>query len=360
MSSLTQRVASNFRGATRSKGNNYFYRDLVYIVRGDDRSAIATIGGGDEYSVDLATQGRLLGAFCTCPHSQTAYCEHIWATILAAESKGFLRASGTVRSMYRLDSRLDSVPVEVSPEPPPSKERPSSLILGIKESETQYSEASTPQRQILYLINVPDSLVAGDLVVDIAIRWLSTNGEWGKVKTRSAQIMRYSQLADDADRQILAHISGNRDQHQSCSLDDLVPPRCRLVPPLDRTLIPMMCRTRRCRLRFGRSTNYIPSVKWDDCGEWEFWLVITRDDKCGRYVIRGQLRRGDRRMSLSEPALLTVGGMVFAQRHASLLDYSGAFDWISHLRKHGQMDVPPGAKERAARSTACYVCPSEA
>ncbi len=105
-------------------------------------------------------------------------------------------------------------------------------------------------------------------------------------------------------------------------------------------MIPLMCRTRRCRLRLSRDSGDFP-IEWDDGEPWEFQLRVRPDAAMvRRYVIEGTLRRGEEERELSTPALLLASGFVFWQnRAARLLDF-GAFGWITHLRQYGPFPVP--------------------
>jgi superfamily II DNA or RNA helicase len=343
MGLLTTRLSSYFSAATRSKGNNYYYRRLVDIVDGDDYSAVAMVSGGSYYDVDLSVENLTLLVSCTCPHFEAAYCKHIWATMLAAESEGLLEAARGVRVIARrLGNRLDSTIAEKRLEPPAWKQQFETLGRSLKESRTHNPEPPSAQRQIFYLIDVTDSLQHGVLALQIAIRDLKANGEWGKIRTQGVPTIHYRAVPDPADRQILSQIAGAKQQYYyPYSFDDSVPQSCRMFPPLDRTLIPMMCSTGRCCLRLTQQgTDDMPVLEWDDGDQWEFWLEVARDEAAGRFVVSGILKRGDERMSLSDPALLTAGGMVFTRERAALLDDSGAFEWIAHLRRNGRLEVP--------------------
>src|SRR5262249_19682501 len=96
MKSLTSILASHFGGPTRSKGDSYFYRGRVDIVEGDESSVTAIVTGHDFYDVELSIEAETLSVFCTCPRFRTHYCKHIWATMLAAESDGFLTGEGVL------------------------------------------------------------------------------------------------------------------------------------------------------------------------------------------------------------------------------------------------------------------------
>jgi len=77
-----------------SKGRNYFRSGAVQIEKASEDRLEATVKGGGWYSVVLYLDmgEETVVASCTCPHYEDInLCKHIWATVLAAESKGYLR-----------------------------------------------------------------------------------------------------------------------------------------------------------------------------------------------------------------------------------------------------------------------------
>ena len=120
----------------------------------------------------------------------------------------------------------------------------------------------------------------------------------------------------------------------------------KLFEPLDQTLMPMMCKTGRCRLlgsAAGQTDAYVTPrdemlpLNWDDGEPWEFWLEMRRDES--QVVTLGSLRRAGERMELSEPSLLTPA-LVFARGRAARLNDFDAFAWISQLRAQGPLYAP--------------------
>lgn len=87
---LTSKFALRFKERVRSRGQSYFARRRVDIVTGDKQVVQAVVNGSEEYDVSLKIVGRDLLVGCTCPYYENALCKHIWATMLAAERKGYL------------------------------------------------------------------------------------------------------------------------------------------------------------------------------------------------------------------------------------------------------------------------------
>src|SRR5205085_4091316 len=94
----------------------------------------------------------------------------------------------------------------------------------------------------------------------------------------------------------------------------------------------------------AKDTDLRP-LAWDDGPPWEFHLEIVPDASGKNYLVTGGLHRGGERMPLAQPVLLTAGGLMFWQDRATRLEDFGAFDWISLLRRVGQLTVPRKQKD---------------
>ena len=84
-----------------SKGLNYFRSGAVQIDSAVPDCVRATVRGGGRYSVVLYVHvdDEILAASCTCSHyNDVNICKHIWAAVLAAESKGHLKEIGEMEA----------------------------------------------------------------------------------------------------------------------------------------------------------------------------------------------------------------------------------------------------------------------
>src|SRR5689334_549804 len=99
---LTTRVRNQVSKTIRERGHEYYRSGAVRIENGDARYVDATVHGTDFYNVTLSRSGKSLTAWCTCPYCDENYepCKHIWATLLAAEEKGYLKASSQDAPRY--------------------------------------------------------------------------------------------------------------------------------------------------------------------------------------------------------------------------------------------------------------------
>jgi len=385
---LANRFSSVFEKRVRGRGQSYFEHRFVTIVEGSKEIVRAVVRGSYGYDVSLKIKGRNLLAACTCPYYEHDLCKHIWATLLAAERKGYLMGAGTMPTRlvmsdedfddngydgedeydddadyrdYRrptASSRLkgQSSPKLVqrrietpAPKPPVWRQQLESVNRSMKAFSDEQARPWPSTRELFYIVDVESTLLGHGLAISLAWREMKRTGEWGKIKTLGLPTTRVAQLPEP-DRQIVALLMGGREPYgySYTSQNSGVSQRYKLFEPLDQTLIPMMCRTGRCRLlvstaaqpeAYATSRGEMLPLEWDDGEPWEFWLEVRRDES--QLVTLGSLRRTAERMELSEPSLLTPA-LVFARGRAALLNDFDAFAWISQLRAHGPLCAPAG------------------
>lgn len=72
------------------RGEDYYVRGQVKALARAGDLVSAIVGGGQDYQVELAFQGKLLEEWqCSCPYGQNgAPCKHLAAVFLALECGG--------------------------------------------------------------------------------------------------------------------------------------------------------------------------------------------------------------------------------------------------------------------------------
>ena len=85
---LSQHLAPQVSGGSRSRGYSYFTSGAVTSLTVEHGVIQATVRGTGTYTVWIEPDASLLSASCTCPYfvDQLDICKHIWAVILAAEA----------------------------------------------------------------------------------------------------------------------------------------------------------------------------------------------------------------------------------------------------------------------------------
>ncbi|MGH7334982.1 MAG: DEAD/DEAH box helicase [Candidatus Rokuibacteriota bacterium] len=204
-------------------------------------------------------------------------------------------------------------------------------------------------RQILYVIDVAGTMEGLGLTLDVSFRQRKHDGSWSQLRPAKIRVGQIATLPDEADRKILAVLMGPRDSFGTYG-GYYFPygnalHRYRLPTLLQETLLALICATGRGVLRVTGAIPELSPLRWDDGPPWECWLDVRRQPEADHYTISASLRRADERLPLSAPALLTAGGLVFAQDRVARLVDGGTFSWIAHWRAEGALRVPAGEIE---------------
>jgi superfamily II DNA or RNA helicase len=381
----------------QQRGRDYYHQGAVQILRGDPWSVLARVQGGQDYQVSLERDGDTVRVSCSCPYFEQNLdsCKHIWATLLAAEARNYLGGDGSTRSLrlvpdeeavdqgeeefgspdYRDEwddgeedwDGPDEEPARFTGYIPPPPRRPRKprkkrtrkpkpswkqqlqrLRQGMQVG-SPHGNAWPTGREILYVIDVAQSLAGRGLTLEVSYRERKQNGEWSKPRNQRIGIEQIANLPDPADRQILSLLVGAREQNNYYngytyggyygSYYDSAPRVFRLSEPLHEALVPRLCQTGRCFLRLKKDDADLVPLHWDEGPPWEFWLEVRPEPSGKSYTITADLRRGEARMALSTPVML-VSDLVFWQDQVARLRDFGAFNWIDLLRKQGTLSVP--------------------
>jgi superfamily II DNA or RNA helicase len=386
--SFTGKFSRYFTSAVRSRGQDYFRSRLVKITKADHKYLEAKVHGSENYKVIFKVRGKELEVSCTCPYFDEDYCKHLWATMLAAEAQGYLyEASREVTQLVMADSyddedddyddfydeeedsyemkraRVEKVLQRFQPVPMPPMKKSAAIQpkpqlptawkrqldgLGQKmaQNQAQVRDDWKAGRQVLYAVDVPDTLNRQGLVVEVLHRDLKKNGEWGKLQKLSLTKEALHKMPEAADKRIAALLVGAQQQDSYGYGYYNSNSRFKLEHPLEQILLPIMCDTGRCHLKLEQPTSYPQTLiiepqplDWDDGESWQFWVEITSDEAGENYLLTDSLRRGNERRSISEPALVVSGGLVFFRDHVARFDDGGAFAWVLLFRKEGTLIV---------------------
>ncbi len=92
---IAQKVARNFSDAVRSRGQVYLSKGRVSLMSAKPNEVVAKVRGTTKYRVRVRLRGAKLLASCSCPYfsPQGEPCKHLWATLLLADSRGFLQTA---------------------------------------------------------------------------------------------------------------------------------------------------------------------------------------------------------------------------------------------------------------------------
>jgi len=354
---LSKRLTGDFSATVRNRGKNYYWQGRVSIRHATNSQVDARVRGSRSYQVSLDWEAGVLFASCDCPHFESEPCKHLWATILAADARGYLSAASAT------DVVLDCIGVEdedrgnagfskrqpvPAPKPPPPPPAWKNHIIGIASRSLQaarFADEWSGKREILYVVDVPGSGSAGNVVLKLAMRDRKADGGCTRVAPLALKRSRIAKLPLPEDREIVSALAGAV-QYSGWGYtrdDEQVPESYLVAHPLAGAIMPLAARTGRCYSRNGHDPDELVPLAWDESGPWEFGIEMRRSRK--GWALAGVLRRGEERMDLAAAALVTQGGLVFTPGRVAPLAEDAPFQWISHLLS------PSGAIEAAEKDT---------
>ena len=360
---LSKKLAGDFSAAVRGRGMSYFFQGRVRIQHGSDSQVDGRVLGSQPYEVSIDWENGVLFASCNCPYGgSNGPCKHVWATILAAESRGYLsaaRAADVVLEYARAGDRdpgdagvvTQAVP---KPAPPPAWKDQIMAIASRGLQAGQPSERWPEKREILYVVDVSGSSSAGDLFLRLLSRDRKPDGSYTRVVALELKRNRIAQLPLLEDREIISSLAGSV---QYCGwgytrANDLVPESCLVAFPLAGGIMPLVARTGRCYLRDSHKPDELIPLRWDERGAWEFRLEMRRGRK--GWVVGGILRRAEERADLGAAALVTPGGLVFMREQLAPLAEGASYEWISHLRRPGsEIEVSEKGRDELLATLLC-------
>jgi len=345
----------------RSRGLLYYNLGRVRVEHGSASQVKAYVRGSSAYEVSLDWEDGQLAAYCDCSYYDSAGpCKHIWATLMAADAHGFLSDAAAESLVlnggeFWLDGDLDYEEYDYEPRPvapapmpvQPAWQRQLAEISQPREEAVRPSDAWPAKRRILYIVDVPASISAGCVALALGTCTPKRDGTWTRHGALSVRRSQLAHLPVAEDREILSALAGVRDRYDAWMYTDsypALPSSCRVPHPLSAMVMPLAARTGRCYLQIGKSADALVPLAWDEGGVWQFALEMRPGVK-GKWAVAGVLRRGEERMELSEPLLLTPGGFVFTKDRVAPLAEDAPFEWIAYLRQAGAIQAPEQERE---------------
>jgi hypothetical protein len=380
LSLLAPKMAHLFTSGVKSRGESYYRHGSVRIVRGAAATLDAVVTGSEGYEVEIEWDDGDLYLDCSCPYFESdGPCKHLWAAILAAQTRGYLSAIGKIRNVdYGAEDLFDDFGEDegsrqpfLVPRPKPAAAKTPSWktrLAAIGEAKTATLQRGDwpAKRQLVYVIELPSSAGAGHPVLSVCTRDRKANGTYGRLSPLHTRIAAIPALPALEDREIIAALAGGTQHfgYSGYAGYDTVPASSVICHPLSRTVIPQLVKTGRCYLRRSPGSDELELLTWDDDGAWHFGLQMRPHVGPGpAWLVAGILRReikkeGDasdggietevqtelQTIDVSAPDLLTQGGHVFAKGMVAALAEDTPFDWLVHLRKTGNIEAP--AKDR--------------
>ncbi len=343
VSSLSEAMSGCFPIATREAGKRIHTSGQVRVYAATGNFIAARVGP-EGHETGIRSSRDDLEVSCNCPAARGdgASCEHVWALVLAADEKGYLRRASRVQTPEeRLLGRI------LAPERPRGR-RPrapswKTVVRAARPAPQEQWSRLVPddQTQLVYWFDVAEILEDGQPVLKVGTRRRKQKGGWACVKPAEVYAPEVGSLRDPEDRRILEMLLGPLAEEDELGGYDQVLAEFPLSPALMEAVLPRAAGTGRLFLTRDGALDSLAPLAWDPGESWEARLSLESGQNA--WVLRGRLERGAERMELSEPDLLLATGFVAARGNLARLRLPGDFVWVSTLRQSGELRIP--AKE---------------
>jgi superfamily II DNA or RNA helicase len=340
------------------RGFNYFREGRVVITRGTPSAVEARVRGNRPYNVEITYREPVLKVKCECEYfASSGACKHIWATLLAAEEQTFLSEAAAAEGTLRFDDNTSATPVPGRTAAPSKRldwRRHLDEIARPKVTKISYSlDPLWPEkREVRYWVDVTASRTSGEIVLNLQTQDRKQDGSFSRPVALRMKRSQIGQVSRDEDRVALAALAGGRHYFAfNAGYDyDSIPESVRLGPDLAKFVLPLIVKTGQCFLQKGavRIPEEAVALRWDDAGPWKFRVELKATAE--GWGLSGFLSRGEERMDLSAPELVTEGGFVFTQESVAPLDAGRTFQWLVWLRSHGMLEAPESERDQLLSS----------
>jgi superfamily II DNA or RNA helicase len=358
---FTKALASSVNVRTRAKGLQYFSSGRVIDITGAEWVANAVVRGTRDYRVELVRDRNRITGSCECPYyaDRAEICKHIWAALLEAEDRHLLGGDGQPGDDAVLEPEYRPSPADVIDQAeigyaasgvrtpavkPPQWQR----FLHELRQDVAAAEGALPlprfsNGEIVYAIDVRETLAGRGTVVSVFFRQRRKSGAWTKPKPVGVTPAEAEHMVDRDDREILSLLIGASNAwYQSAPYEAGYPRLSRYVlnGPLEDRVLPMLARTGRAHLDNTPDGQGLLPISWDVGAPWKFELDVRTDEKNDTILIDGAFVREGERMPLREPVLLLSRGFLFTRTTMARLDLEGGFAWLARLRSFGAIAIP--------------------
>jgi superfamily II DNA or RNA helicase len=302
-------------------------------------------------------------------------CKHLWATILAADAQGGISVPASAPQLVLRDdfeSPFDDadlktqvarwrdsvarprVPVTTRPRVPksPSWRQQFSDIVAPGSGPDAPASTWPAKREVLYVVDIARCLSGGGLWLALESRDRKKDGSWTRPKPLAMKRSQIQRLPVSEDQQVLSMLAGTQtyaygylDHYQRVSELLMLP------PVLSATVMPLMVRTGRCCLRPQNEPEGLLPLAWDEGGAWSFGLELGKAED-GQCALTGFFHRGEERMKLAAPVLVTPDLLLTRDRVARCTQ-EASFEWISALRKKRSIVAPESEKDQFLAALLC-------
>jgi superfamily II DNA or RNA helicase len=361
---LSELFESDFEYPSRSGGESYYRSGAVSIQHGCDTDVEAKVRAESRrYGVEMGLddQGNF-NMWCDCQKVEgSGPCKHVWATLLAAEDRGYLGKvlpkllAGSEFDLFgnpiltqEFSRRIQTAvteprllkPAPAPPKPPAWRKQLEQLTVRVAPKPGNWPAT----RQIVYIIDLSASISRNGLVINLLAREPKKGGGWKKPSSPRLDRASLDSLPDPVDRQIIGMLSSTSTYSWMSPEYGGLSTSYQVRHPLSATLMPLIAGSGRALMQKDMHGQELLPLAWDPGGPWQFQLGLNRKSN-GNWAITGTLRRdgetgAGEKMDISSPLLVTEGGLVFTRDRVGPLAEDANFPWMAHLRHSGAISAP--------------------
>ncbi|MEK6237135.1 MAG: SNF2-related protein, partial [Planctomycetales bacterium] len=388
--SLADRCSHAFPQDPQSQGEQLFTQRIIQLGDMDSEYLDARIQQGprEYHYVSLewflsSPRQPAVEIRCTCEPfvEQKVSCEHVWATILLADSQGwdgFVPGSGPVELIHVYqdvqeeedegagDGSLGSRPEElldvlqIIPGMRAARQWEDQLEQ-IRAASEFYVTEQTPsrgkpqkQRQAWFVLKSDVSRDQPGLNIEFHHREMRKNGTYGKLKAIRIGEDELPRFHDPADRELLGLLISNVPEEEGSGAPYTYrrywgPPKyssCLVGPALYDYLLPKLCATGRFGWLDENNKDRVHSLTFDDGPAWQLRLRVQPIEDGKKWEVWGCLERGDQTVELDHPRVLTANGIAIFPESIVRFNAMDSFGWIAQFSENGPIQVPAKQGEK--------------
>ena len=211
------------------------------------------------------------------------------------------------------------------------------------------------KRMLAYILDVPATIAANQVVIELARRLRKPNGEWSdfKVWRHSGKPTIAQHRYEPEDEELLTLLTGasvNAAPAAAANGGDL-PGTSKFIIQPDRqvAIIEALAKTGRMKIRRAGGEEAPPAIRWDERAPWRFGIDVKSDPSGKRWTWRGILKRKlngeDQKMDLGEPLALLNGLVILGNGRVAPFDDAGIFLWMMRIRHEKEMVFSDAAEQ---------------
>jgi hypothetical protein len=320
---LIERYAELFSAQARVEGVALASANAVAVVKGSAGVIHAVLLENPVVRVEIELRGAGIRAACPCDVRRRGEpCRHLWATLIKANSKGYLSHLCMPGLHWEFDrSNGDGAGSSW-------KTMVRTLGNSGRLGPRRASRARDDSR-LVYTLNPHEAIRSDEVILHIAAQRRRKNGAWGRPRPRQLTQEEVAAKTDPVERRALELLQGGR---HPLSVFTLTGPDISLNAAQIDLVIPDLCRTGRFFVWNSDDPGELPApCTWDDGEAWQVRMRLAPEGK--DYTLQVLMERAGETMDFHEPLLFLAPGIVFARDKAARFRFDGEFPWIGYLRQ---------------------------